>query len=374
MKISEFIQRLPALYYSALEPGGPSYYLEGNPGTAKTSAFMQFPKLMKRIDPGAKFAMGYINGGNFTLMTAMGFMVWDKDDKGRTLSEFALPYWYYVVDDRGKRAKQTLDEFDGGILLVDEYDKLGMDEKKIVGEAALSKILGNHALPEGWVVMFAGNLLSNKSGGTRDLRHTIMRRITLGVTEDPDGWCEWARGAGLLPEVILFAEENPQLLYEPQPADDRPSCSPRTLHQCDIHLQSLMQSFGTDVIPTDALTQEEIKGGIGAPACAQLVKTINLGQQCPNFSDILADPMTAMLPSKPDAQRLTSYKVAVQTTVENAPTVMKYISRLPGEHQIMFARMAIQRNFKLTFQKDFAAFCGRHAQLIAILNKYKVEG
>jgi hypothetical protein len=35
--------------------------------------------------------------------------------------------------------------------------------------------------------------------------------------------------------------------------------------------------------------------------------------------------------------------------------------------------MAIQRTYQLAFQPEFAAWCGRNAALIAILNRYKVE-
>ena len=60
------------------------------------------------------------------------------------VAKFSLPYWW--TTEEGK----PIDEYDGWLLiLVDEADKLGMDEKKIVGEAALSKVLGNHRFPAG---------------------------------------------------------------------------------------------------------------------------------------------------------------------------------------------------------------------------------
>jgi hypothetical protein len=317
--------------------------------------------------------MGGINGANFTLMTAMGFMVPHEDEKQRTVSKFSLPYWYYTLDDHGKRTKQTLDEFDGGILLIDEADKLGMDEKKIVGEAALSKVLGDHSLPPGWVVMFAGNRMSDRSGSTRELDHLINRRITIEVTDDVESWVEWAMAEKLLPATIHFGEENPQLLFEPKPDDQRPWGTPRSLHQIDIHLQSLMRSFDDTTIPTDPLTQEEVKGGIGAPACAQFMKTIRLDQELSSYEDVIANPTKVTLPSKPDAMRLMSYKIASRVGVEDAKQALTYMARMPVEHQTMFVRMAIQRQYQLAFEPNFAAWCGRNTALIAILNRYKTE-
>lgn len=368
MKLNQFEQRLPALYFSALKEGGPSYYLESAPGRGKTSTFRRFKRIMKRLFPDKKWGFALINGANFTLMTSMGFMIPTKDELMRDVARFTLPYWYHDAD-----TGETLDQFDGGILLIDEYDKLGLDEKKIVGEAALSKILGNHRLPPGWVVMFAGNRMTDRSGSTRDLDHMIMRRISLTAEDDLESFLEWARGEKLLAEVIAFAEENPQLLFEPQPEDQRPRCSPRTLHQADIHLQSLMELFDTDKIPTDPITQEEIAGGIGKPACAQLVKTIRLGQELKPYEEYISHPTTVTLPGKPDAQRLLSYKIAARVSVKDAKAALTFMSRMPEEHQVMFVRMAVQRNYQIAFEPHFAEWCAKKTALIAILTRYKTS-
>lgn len=367
MKLNQLTARIPALYYSALSEGGPSYYVESAPGRGKTSVFKLFPKLMKRVDPKGRYGIVIINGANFTLMTAMGYMVPQTDASGRTVSVFTLPYWWKTTEGR------NIDEYDGIIILVDEADKLGIDEKKIVGEAALSKRLGNHDFPAGTVVMFAGNRMSDKSGSTRDLRHLINRRIKIEVTDDVEAWADWARAEGLLPEVIDFAENNPQLLFEPMPDDERPWCTPRSLHQIDIHLRSLMASFETDRIPTDPLTVEEMKGGIGTPAATALLVTVKTGYQLHKFEEVIAAPTTIATPKMPDAQRLMSYKMAWNVSEATAKPALQFMARMPEEHQAMFVRMAVQRNYQIAFQPDFAAWCAKKASLIAILTNYKVE-
>jgi hypothetical protein len=39
----------------------------------------------------------------------------------------------------------------------------------------------------------------------------------------------------------------------------------------------------------------------------------------------------------------------------------------------MFARQAIQRDYQLVFQKDFAKWCSEHSHLLAILNRYNAK-
>lgn len=367
MKLNQLTARLPALYYSALSEGGPSYMIESAPGRGKTSVIREFPKLMRKLDPKGKYGLTVINGANFTLMTCMGFMIWSKNAAGQTVSEFTLPYWWTTTE--GK----LLNEYDGGIIFIDEADKLGADERKIVGEAALSKVLGNHRFPPGWIVLFAGNRLSDKSGSTRELRHLINRRIKIEVTDDVESWKDWAGKEGLLPESITFGEENSQLLFEPMPDDERPWCTPRSLHQVDIHLRSLMASFETTKIPTDPLTMEEVAGGIGKPAASQLFKTIRLGQELINYEEVIANPSKVTLPSKPDAQRLMSYKMASRVSEQDATQACEFMARMPMEHQAMFVRMASQRNYQIVFAPAFTKWCSRNSALTAILTKYKVE-
>jgi hypothetical protein len=88
---------------------------------------------------------------------------------------------------------------------------------------------------------------------------------------------------------------------------------------------------------------------------------------------VIANPGTVTLPSKPDAMRLMSYKLASRVEKTDAPKVMTFMARMPEEHQVMFVRMAIQRNYQLAFEPTFAAWCSKKTALLAVLNKYKVE-
>ena len=146
MKLNQLTARIPALYYSALEDGGPSYIFTSAPGRGKTSVWLKFPQIMKRIDPVGNYGISVINGANFTLMTAMGFMVPTVDAQGREVSKFTLPYWWQSTE--GK----AIDSYDGGIIFVDEADKLGMDEKENRWRSCAVQNLGQPSafLRAGW--------------------------------------------------------------------------------------------------------------------------------------------------------------------------------------------------------------------------------
>ena len=375
MKLNEMEARLPAWYFSSVEPGGPSYQVESAPGRGKTSVFRQFKKRMKQVDPSRRYGFAYINGASFTISTAMGYLFKDNLPDGRIVSQFTLPYWYFDEETR-----EPLDNFAGGVILLDEADKLQMDEKKIVGEAAFDKRLANHKFPPGWVMWFAANRLTDRSGSTRDLDHLINRRITVPIRDDVECTVDWMRRHKILPEVIHFAEDNPQLLFEPKPEDQRPYCTPRSLHQSNIHIQSLMDTLGRDTIPVeDMLLEEEIAGSIGRPATAQLFTSIKLGQELASYEEVVAEPSKAKLPAQPSAKRLMAYKLADKLSDmdkdrnKDADRVLQYVSRMEIEFQTIFVRLASVRKYSLVFEKPFADFCAKNAGLIALLNRFKQE-
>jgi hypothetical protein len=368
VKLNEIEMRMPAWYESSCQQGGPTYCLTGPPGRGKTAVIKRFKKRMKQIYPDKKFGLAYISGPSFTLTTGSGYLVTSQDARGRMLSTFTLPPWYFDMEDR-----LTLDNYDGGVILVDDYDKMGGDEKKLISEACYEKRLANHYFSDGWVMWLTMNRLTDRSGSTRDFDHAINRRIEIPIRDDVDAWVSWARSEKILPEVITFAEENVQLLFEPKPEDQRPWCTPRSLHQSNIHLCALMSAFGTDQIPVDPMVQEEVAGSIGVPASAALFKTIRLGQELATYDEVVANPDNAAMPTKPDGKRLMAYKLADKVGIKDAPQVLQYMTRMEQEFQVIFVRMASTRNFRLIMEPTFSDWCSKNNTLIAILNRFKNE-
>ena len=364
MNLSQIEDRVVAWYMSSAKKGGASIFLESSPGMGKSSLLDTVPSKLNKYFPGKSFGGVIINGACVTLTTATGYLMPETRD-GKQYSEFTRPAWWTTSE--GK----PLEAYDGGIIVVDEFDKMGTDEKKIFAEASLSKILGSHRLPPGWVVWFAGNRAKDRSGSTKDFDFNINRRRTFHVQPDIKSLLNWMDRNGCLPETKTFAEENPHIVFGDAPEQQGPWCTPRSLAQADGHLQSLMEAGNTDMIPTDPLTQEEIAAGIGAAAAAQLMATIKLGQELPSYDKIIAAPGTVPVPSKPDAKRLACYKLAGQVSATDMGKVLTYIKRLPSEFQIMFGKSAVLRNNKFIVNKDFTAWAASQSSLLELMAKLK---
>jgi len=367
MKLMDISQNITTWYQMSVQPKGLSVYLVGPSGRGKTSVMEQSPELLTAANPGKTFGFVCINGAAFTLTSATGYL-WPTEEGGKQYSRFTRPDWW--ITSEGK----PLEAYDGGIILVDEADKLGADEKKIMGEGALSKRLASHQLPPGWVVWFAGNTAKDRSGSTKEFDHLINRRMEIKVDDDLDSLVQFMERQGCLPETILFAQENPNIVFpENVPEKQGPWCTPRSLVATDQFLQLLMQVKKLDTIPTTADVTEQMAGSIGAGAAAQYMATVRLGQELPSYEDIVAKPTTIAVPTRPDAQMLAIYKLAARVTKKEIGPVLDYVKRLPKEFAINFARSATKRDMSFINTQAFREWCAENASLVNVLNQLPVK-
>jgi len=354
---------MPALYFVSVKEGGQSYYLRGRPGGGKSFTLRKFPQMMKKVFPDKEFGIVIINGATLTMSSALGYM-WPEDaPSGRKRSTFTEPFWQYTKE--GKH----LSEYDGGIILVDDAHMMDPDLKKIMGEGAYDKVLANHRLPSGWVIWFAGNRAEDRAGATRDFDHLITRRNQIDVTDDPEGFVEVLRELKALPETIEFADKHPMVVYMTAPEEQGPYCNPRTLTQTDAMLQTLMETFGMDQVPTDTNVVELVQGGIGRSAAEAYMKFVIEGHALPKYADIIKDPERVEMPprERPDLWRLQAYKLAKDVKVKDAEPAMTYMSRFPEEFQVLFVKAAYAYKPEVAMTPKFGAWCKKKSALVGLL-------
>jgi len=365
MILSQLEERLPALYFASCEDNGAVPYITSPPGRGKTSVIKQFPNIMKQIDPGGNYGLIVLNGACLNIGTMGGYLQFGPLVKGKPTSLFSLPHWWWTKE--GK----MMEDYDGGILFVDEADKMPPDESKTAGEAAYDKVWMTHKLSPGWAVWFAGNRVQDKAGSNKQFSHLINRQREIAIRDDTESWKTWAERAHLLPEVITFGEAYSQWLFQEMPKDLAPWCTPRTLHQAEIHLKALMRAYNDNKLPTDPTVQEELGGGIGPGAAKDLIRHIREGQDLPTYEQVMAAPKSAPVPVKPDGRRLMAYRIADRLTKPDVKGAMDYMDRYGDEFQAIFARMAIHKDYEFVFDPAFGEWCDKKAHLIALIERYK---
>jgi hypothetical protein len=322
--------RLATSYYNS----GICIYLKGAPGRGKTTAVIDAVRNIA-TSTGKNLGIVVINGPNLGFGDTVGFGLPKHNPDGSADMIFSRPFFFRT--DEGK----LLSEYDGGVIFVDEADKMDVDVKKVVGEMALSGRCGPHTLPKGWVVWMAGNRSIDRSGSTKELDHLINRRLEIEVTDDLASWERWALTNGVHHTLISFAMQNPHIVFpEKLPEKQGPFCTPRSLVSTGKVLLTLA---GNGEIPTDTDAVETAAGLIGQAAAAQLFATIRLESETPKVEAILANPGAAKLPGAPDAQMLTAYKLAALADERTLTPFIQYIERLPADFAVTFAKALCTR-------------------------------
>ena len=384
LTLGEIYHRIPAWYTASIMPGGPSYHLEGPPGCGKTELFKRFDERMLEIDPHNTYAMGYLNGASLTESRLMGFMqLISAINKSDTLqssgiesnthteqlmrSVFSLPFWWFLQNGR------PISDYSGGIIFIDEYDKMDLEVKKMAADMRLNKCIANHYLPEDWPVWSAGNRAGiDRSGSTKEFAFERNRRIDVSVRPSALEWGEhMRRKTECLTEIIDFGENNSELLYQPVPTTNAPFCSPRSLAQADMHIRAHMKVFGLTKIPTNDLAlQTEIAGGISKEVAEHLWVHLIMGTELPDYKQVIDTPESIEIPTQTDQLRLLALKIADGTQPKDAPQLIKFINRLPQEFQIMLVKMAADRNKFVLVQPAMREWSRKNMHVIAMIDDF----
>ena len=366
MTLNEIAARMPAWYMASVEDDGPAFHIESAPGRGKTTVMKRFPEIMKSVDSEGDYGFVYINGLTITLPWLCGFMQMNVHETlKKSVSHFSLPYWWFTKENR------PIDSYSGGMIFIDEEDKMPPEERKLTRDMKLLKRVGTHWLPPGWVVWSAGNRAKDRSGSTKTFDFIINSQILIEVRDSTEDWVNWAKKNKVLPEIINFGESNPQILFMNAPAVQGPYATPRSIAQADIYLRSCMAAYSTSKIPLDVTTQSEIAGGIGKEAAEAMFLSIRMGQELPSYGDCVANPKGIKIPDEPDKLRLFAYKLADYAKPYDSVALGVLLDRMPQEFQFMFVKMARDRNIQILLQPEFRAWTKKNAGLIAIIDSFE---
>lgn len=179
-------------------------FMVGAPGIGKTA-------IMQQIASELDLALVSYSMSHHTRQSALGLpVIEEKEYNGQkvivseyTLSEIIAAI-YEVMQSSGKKE---------GILFLDEINCVSETLAPAMLLFLQYKVFGNRPIPEGWVVITAGNPPEyNKSVKEFDVA-TLDRMKRIEVTEDFTVWKLYAYSQGIHAAIITFLEINPQWFY-----------------------------------------------------------------------------------------------------------------------------------------------------------------
>jgi MoxR-like ATPase len=113
-----------------------------------------------------------------------------------------------------------------GILFLDELTSAPQMVQAACYQLVLDRKLGEYVLPEGWVVVAAGNPASERGVHFAMPRPLRNRFVHLDLEPDLDDWSKWAVKAQVRPEIIAFLRFKPELLHTQQTQHRTPMRGP----------------------------------------------------------------------------------------------------------------------------------------------------
>ncbi len=177
--------------------------LLGAPGLGKTAIMSQIA---------AELDIGYVayTITHHTRQSAIGLPMIEKEEYGGvectvtryTMSEIIASV-YDAIRNEGRKE---------GILFIDEINCVSETLAPAMLDLLQNKKFGPHLIPEGWVLVAAGNP-PEFNDSAREFDVATMDRIRiLEVESDPDVWLRYAMSAGINDAIIYYLKIKPQNL------------------------------------------------------------------------------------------------------------------------------------------------------------------
>ena len=132
-------------------------------------------------------------------------------------------------------------------LFLDELNACSQEVQKAFYSLILERRVGEYRLPEGSMVIGAGNRAQD-SAATRPISSALVNRMFhVELRADARLWLEWAARSGIHPWVYDYICARPDQLWSQPPKTEEPFSTPRSWHM----LSDAIRSYGGQIDDRD---------------------------------------------------------------------------------------------------------------------------
>ena len=230
-----------------------------------------------------------------------------------------------------------------GYLFLDEFNQASPQMQAVLAGLVLYGVVGEYHLPKGWIVIAAGNRVSDRAAAQRMPTHLRNRFAHINVVPDVEAWSRWAAANGVDPKLVAFVRFRRELLHRMPRGDENSFPTPRSLTKAAKFVK----------VANSARRQKLFASLIGYDVAGELNGFIELYNSITGLDDIIANPTKAKVPTEPSQKYATFTGLARKATRANFPAIMQYADRLDDEGQMILVHDATIANPKL---KETAAY------------------
>lgn len=228
-----------------------------------------------------------------------------------------------------------------GIFFVDELTNAPPSMQAVGYQLMLDRL----HMPDGWMVVAAGNRMSDK-GVTFQMAAPLTNRMTkIEVQPELEGFLIHASRSGIRPEIMAFVAERADLLHKfdgKQAGAQFPS--PRGWFRASLHL---------DMVKDDNERVEVLIGDVGHEGATTFEAFMRVWETMPKLTDIYKDPDSIAVPKKLDVQHCIAMGIAATVDAKTFANALKFLNRMPTELLVLVVKLAIARDKDLARAPGF---------------------
>ncbi len=198
------INQLQKLIYSYAIKKKP-FFIHGSMGIGKSQTVRTIAKKIAK-EKGKAYLEGTYEKDTYSLIDVRLSNMDPSDLKGIPFPDSKVTKWL---------PPNWLPTSGEGIIFFDELNLANPSIQASAYELILDRRLGDYALPEGWVVIAAGNRPEDKANVypmPYPLRNRFSHATLLVPTEED--WKKWAVANNLKPDIISFMAFKPTMLFK----------------------------------------------------------------------------------------------------------------------------------------------------------------
>lgn len=241
-----------------------------------------------------------------------------------------------------------------GIIAFDELADANRQLQSCIYRVILDRQIGEYKLPPGWWPMAAGNRREDRAAAQSISTALANRFAHVHIRPDDKAWNVWANQNNIDPMLMGFIKFRPALLHSMEGADLLAFPSPRSWAKAS-------KVFDTK----DPGLRFRLIASIVGEGAASEVETFFKGLELPEFEEIVADPLHAMIPDEPGSRYALTSLLARRLDKENFPSIYKYIMRedFGADYCTVVVLEASQRDSSLTDTKTFVQWAKNNKSL-----------
>lgn len=227
--------------------------------------------------------------------------------------------------------------YNGWLLFLDEFNSASTAVQAAAYKLVLDRMVGLLHLHKNVAIVCAGNLETD--GAIVQPMSTALqsRLVHFELVVDAEEWCDWAMTKGIDHRCTDYIKFKPGNLYTftPDHTDKTYAC-PRTWEFANRILSSVDTS-SPDLLPL-------LSGILSEGVAREFITFMKIYDSLPKMSDIQDKPETVRVPEEPSILFALTGSISHNLKENTADQLMKYVSRLPAEFQVVTLRDCVRRN------------------------------